>query len=554
MSSDTDNPRTTAPTRPARAAAAQRPDPPRPDTQRPDPRRPEPAHRSTAHQPEAHSAPADAHDLVRQLGPALRDWLPGQRWFAGKGAPITAATPLATARLDSALHHLLVRVEQPGRTPETYQLLLATDADRDAPRDLPEQAVVGRFPDGRLVYDALYGPAHADRLLALLLARAALPDGLTAGQLPSGPAPVRTGAAPTGAAPTGAGPLTPRVITAEQSNTSVVYGDRMILKLFRRVSPGTNPDLELTRALAAAGSTRVPAPLAWLETAPADPEPPATLALLQQFLGGGRDGWELALSRAAELLPDAADTPVSGGAGTGNFAAESFLLGRATAEVHLTLARVLPCAVLGPAEADALTTAMTDRLNAAADAVPALREYRSALVGIYRDLQRRLRGGSPLRVQRIHGDLHLGQSMRTGRGWVLLDFEGEPAAPLAERRRLHPAARDVAAMLRSYDYAASHRLLGGETRPEPEAEQRAARWSARNREAYCAGYAAAGGLDPRADPVLLRAFETDKAVYEVVYEARNRPAWLPIPLAAVRRLTAAASGAPAPDSPTGAVG
>ncbi len=423
----------------------------------------------------------------------------------------------------------------------------------ETPPGLPDRAVIGRLSDGRLVYDALHNPAHAERLLALLLGRSPLPAGLAAGQLPSPPP---GGSTP----PLRAGALAPRVNTAEQSNTSVVYGDRMIAKLFRRVTPGTNPDLELTRALAAAGSTRVPTPLAWLETTPAGPEPPATLALLQQFLRGGRDGWELALSRAAELAPQS-PTPASGTAPTGNFAAESFLLGRATAEVHLTLARVLPTALLGPSDAELLIGAMTDRLNEAAEAVPALREYRSALLAIYRDLEDRLRSGRPLLVQRIHGDLHLGQSMRTPRGWVLLDFEGEPATPLAERRRLQPAARDVSAMLRSFDYAAAHRLLGEETRPDPEAEQRAVRWCARNREAYCAGYAAAGGRDPRADPALLRAFETDKAVYEVVYEARNRPAWLPIPLAAIRRLTAArgaaakeGAGPAAPYSPNGRLG
>lgn len=125
--------------------------------------------------------------------------------------------------------------------------------------------------------------------------------------------------------------------------------------------------------------------------------------------------------------------------------------------------------------------------------------------------------------------------MRTPHGWVLLDFEGEPAKPLRERRLPQPALRDVAAMLRSFDYAAAH-LLAGTPSPDPELAHLASAWAARNRAAYCAGYTAGGGVDPAASPALMRALEIDKAVYEVVYEARHRPSWLPIPLAAINRL------------------
>jgi maltokinase len=137
-------------------------------------------------------------------------------------------------------------------------------------------------------------------------------------------------------------------------------------------------------------------------------------------------------------------------------------------------------------------------------------------------------------MQRIHGDLHLGQALRTVTRWVLIDFEGEPMAAIDARRDLDLALRDVAGMLRSFDYAGHHRVI--ESGYDPQLSYRAGEWSDRNRDAFCVGYTRAAGSDPRAHDVLLRAFEADKAVYEAIYESRNRPAWLPIPLASLSRL------------------
>jgi maltokinase len=234
------------------------------------------------------------------------------------------------------------------------------------------------------------------------------------------------------------------------------------------------------------------------------------LGVLQPYLKGAADGWQLALSELAKGE---------------DFRAEARALGRATAEVHTALAGALPTVTLGRAQLERLATGMTQRLNAAVRAVPALRPYASGLRSAY-DALASLAGRDHLwTAQRVHGDLHLGQCLRAPSGaWSLIDFEGEPARPLAERCMPQPPVRDIAGILRSFDYAArSHHPW-------------APAWAHGCRGAYCAGYAEVSGRDPRAEPVLLRAYETDKAIYEVMYEARHRPDWLPVPLAAIHRL------------------
>jgi len=168
---------------------------------------------------------------------------------------------------------------------------------------------------------------------------------------------------------------------------------------------------------------------------------------------------------------------------------------------------------------------MQARLASAVAAVPGLVPHAHKVGAAFTELATL---DEPLMVQRIHGDYHLGQAIRTQAGWVLLDFEGEPTVPLAERRARAPALRDVAGMLRSLDYAARHQLPG---LTDPDRARAAARdWVCRNQGAFCAGYAQAGGTDPGKHAVLLRALTLDKAVYEVMYEASHRPSWLSIPL------------------------
>ncbi|MER6732683.1 maltokinase N-terminal cap-like domain-containing protein [Streptomyces puniciscabiei] len=444
--------------------------------------------------------------LLASLDPLLREWLPRQRWFAGKGRPVTGFTPVAVTELlppdgRLGLYHLLLRVHQPSalgaetHPGDCYQLLIGV---REAlpPRLAP--ALIGHVEDGplagRTVYEALYDPRPAEVLLEALRTRARI-GGLCFERDPRQE--IREG-------------LVARLMTAEQSNSSIVYGDTFILKLLRRVVPGVNPDLEIPLALARAGCPRVPAPTAWLH-AELGPES-YVLAVLQPFVSGASDGWELALRELAKGE---------------DFAAEARALGRATAEVHTALAHALPTVTLGHVQLQSLADGMTERLQAAVQAVPSLRPYEDGLRSAYAALASLAAEGGTWTAQRIHGDLHLGQCLRSPSGeWSLIDFEGEPARPPAERRMPQPPVRDIAGMLRSFDYAA-HSV----TPPAPD-------WARVCRAAYCAGYAEVAGRDPRTDPVLMRAFETDKAVYETVYEARHRPDWLPVPLSAIRRLAA----------------
>jgi maltokinase len=454
---------------------------------------------------------ANSTALLPSLAPLLHEWLPRQRWFAGKGQPVTAfslvsATEILPVDTESAgssagngpgLLHLLVRVHQPSMPAspdDCYQMLLGVRAT------LPPwlaPALIGHVKGGPLTGLAVYEGLHDPRLAELLLERLRTPGTLGPLRFDRGAAPIPAG-------------LTPRVLDTEQSNSSLVYGNAYILKIFRRVFPGTNPDLELPRALSREGCGRVPEPVAWFEATASEP---LTLGVLQPFLRGVEDGWQLALRALA----------------TGHdFTREAHALGRATAEVHTALATALPTPVLRRSQTEHLAAGMMERLEAAAHAVPALVPYVPGLRTAFDAVAALGHRGRSWAAQRVHGDLHLGQTLRAADGfWSLIDFEGEPARPLLERRRPQPPVRDIAGMLRSFDYAArSHRPWNAE-------------WAARCRTAYCDGYAEAAGVDPRSEPELLRAHETDKAVYEVVYEARHRPDWLPVPMAAIQRLAAA---------------
>ncbi|WP_236795106.1 aminoglycoside phosphotransferase [Amycolatopsis sp. GM8] len=455
---------------------------------------------------------SDPAELIEPLVRELPGWLPAQRWFGGKDRPITGVRPLGTTVLlegDPLLMHLIVEVRQDERS-APYQLLIASRAQ------LPEylgSSWLGT-EKGRPCYEASGDADVTGRLLDLIA------EGAQVGSLRFSREPgveVHGG-------------LRGRPITSEQSNTSIVYGNQYILKLFRKLSPGENPDVRLHRALQEQGSDHV-APLLGSITGELGGEP-ATVGMLQRFITDAVDGWAMATTSVRDLMADPELPPDQVG---GDFAGESQRLGQAVATVHNDLRRALGEQLADDEELGRTVKAMNDRLDSVLESVPELREYAPGLRAAF---ERVRETDGPVPMQFIHGDLHLGQVLRTVTGWLLLDFEGEPAAPVSERSALRSPLRDVAGMLRSFDYAAHQMLVG---QPEdPQLTERALEWARRNRAAFCDGYAknADDSIgDPRSHASLLRALELDKAVYEVAYEHANRPEWLGVPLASIAYLT-----------------
>jgi maltokinase len=453
------------------------------------------------------------HDeLITDLVADLPGWLPAQRWFAGKDRPITAVRPLGHTVVidgDPLLLHLVVEVEQDDRR-EPYQLLIGS-RESQVP-DVPSTASIG-LERGHITYEASGDADLTSQLLELIAGGERI--GALAFETEPG-AEITTG-------------LRARPITSEQSNTSLVYGSQYILKLFRKLSPGINKDLLLHRALREADCQHI-APLVGSITGSLDGED-VTIGMLQKFLPDAADGWAMATTSVRDLMADP-EVPIDELGG--DFAGEASRLGRAVAEVHADLAGALGTEPASPEDFGRSADAMVRRLDEVAANVPELAAHVPQLREAFDAIRE---GADPLPMQFIHGDLHLGQVLRTVGGWLLIDFEGEPAAPAAERKALRSPLRDVAGMLRSFDYAA-HQLLVGQD-PDPALADRAMAWARRNRAAFCDGYAEAsvGAVgDPRDHPVLLRAFELDKAVYEVAYEHANRPDWLTVPLSSITRL------------------
>jgi maltokinase len=454
----------------------------------------------------------------------VHEYIGHQRWFGGKGRAFSVTGrrtyPWLTAE-DShpAFRVELVTVEYGERDTEVYQLPVSYYPEV---QEHLAHALIGTWHEPDLgdvmAYDGLHDRHAAAHLLEAIVAERRLPglDFVCLAETDrnlSGPS---------------------LLMSAEQSNSSLVYGEDALLKVFRKVGAGRNPDIEIHEALTHAGVDKVAALYGWITASlddTGDTGDRADLGMLQQFLRTATDGWTMALNSVRDLY---AEADLHADEVGGDFAAESHRLGAATAVVHRRLADLLGTRAWTPGDLQDLVAAMHRRLDRAVEAVPdlaasapVLREAFDHLTKVDHDVP----------IQRVHGDLHLGQTLRTVRGWKLIDFEGEPAKPLAERVALDSPLRDVAAMLRSFDYAAA--TLQTDHPHDRQIAYRCREWAQRNRVAFCEGYAEESPIDPRRETALMRAYETDKAVYEVVYEARNRPSWLPIPMAAVARLSGA---------------
>ena len=489
------------------------------------------------------------------LATALAQWLPARRWF-GRGD--RRVIRLDLVRIVELVDHsryggplgVLVIVaahlasDVPGEPDDIgyYQIPLGLRPVEAGPwldRWALSSDLIAQI-DGALVYDAT-----ADReLMTVLLA-------LIAHGQPIGGVRFTAEVAGSLAMRWRAG-LTVRRNGAEQSNTSMVYGNQFILKLYRRLAVGANPELEVHRRLRAVDDPNLATLHGAIET---DIDAgPVTLGILHSFAAVAVDGWELATA--------AARSAIAGDPTGADIRPALRELGATVATVHARLAAAFGSTELAAPTIATLRTHLRARLSAAARAAPALREYLTPLG----ELVDAAAAQPHDRIQRIHGDLHLGQALRTPTGWLMIDFEGEPGAPIDQRVLWRSPLQDVAGVLRSLDYAAGHVLLSHPAPANATASDLAAAqvsrlraaeaWVAGARDSFWQGYADVTGAGPIARSRLLPAYEADKAVYEVVYETRNRPGWIPIPMRAIQwladsRMRTEPAQAVAPVDPTG---
>ncbi|MGB3828939.1 MAG: 1,4-alpha-glucan branching protein GlgB [Ornithinimicrobium sp.] len=477
----------------------------------------------------------------------LTSWMPDQRWFAGKGrrpalreiGAITLARRGAEdadglAVLEVRTHLVLDESSSGDGGGTLYQVPLTY---RRHPRPELLDALLTSTATHH-IYDGTHDPAYVQAVLDLISTDDTVRSQDSVGEVSvHGVGFHHTDRSPDtdGDRDSSAVEVTrAAVLSGEQSNTSIIVQTRplgeddaeevsrpSIIKIFRVLHHGANPDVVVQGALSRAGSRLVPSPLGHLEGSWSRESVSGSghLAFAQEFLTGVQDAWRTALVAAQH------DT---------DFTARAFALGEATAEMHSTLAHTMGSAAADDERKAALVQQWHQRSNEALLEVPDLHRFADGIAGVFARAAESI--WPPL--QRVHGDYHLGQVLDAPeRGWVLLDFEGEPLRPLAQRSLPDLALRDVAGMLRSFDYAA------GSIDLEQEVDR--SHWAKAVRAAFLDGYSAAIGEDPRLQPDLLSALELDKALYEVVYEARNRPSWASIPIGAISRLMQASQ----PDAP-----
>ncbi|MCB2414027.1 phosphotransferase [Demequina sp. TTPB684] len=428
----------------------------------------------------------------------LSSYMARQRWF-GQGKDEVAITEVKElAWLSDPAQGLGVRFEIV-RAGALFNVPLSY---RQHPREDLSYGFIGAGSlDGEVfyVYDALHDPEARSILLAGFAEDAAHPSEVEYSRL--GDFAIEQDADSV-------------LMSAEQSNTSVIVGDALV-KFFRKLSPGRNPDIEVQAALTRLGSEEISPLLGWITSGDID------LAMVGVYERTATDGWESARASVRALQDDAVRAREAGG----DFAGESERLGTTLAVVHEQMRQTLPTGSWGSAEVGAFVHRLTERLDAAVQMQPSVAAYADRVRKAYAAVDSSVQ----VPVQRVHGDFHLGQTLRTTSGWMIIDFEGEPAQPLEDRVRLDSVARDIAGLLRSLDYAAhSVAIVSGIEDTEYIDD-----WVRRNRIAFLRGY---GHEASDAALALLHAYEIDKALYEVVYESNYRPDWLPIPLGALERL------------------
>jgi maltokinase len=446
-----------------------------------------------------------ASELVSEE--ALREFVGSQRWFGSKSSELVHVGIADAVELRESAPRLvdaLLDVRLGTGTHETYQVFLGRTRG-----EVPGPSIVSA--EGGDVYEALADPMLVRELFHLLVANGSLPAG-------EGTFDFCGSARLTAESPAFE---SVRPLDLEQSNSSVIVDDELIVKAYRRLEPGLNPELEMLRFFIQHSFEHVPRLAgSWSYTgAPLN----ASLGIVQTFVHGAVDGWSLALGE----LPDR----------QAEFADRVGRLGTVVGEMHAALSSDPSDPVFSPEEASheslALLMATVDDEIASVFANLAENEALAPIAGRGDDVRDLLRGlsslGSVGKRIRLHGDLHLGQTLWAAGDWMIIDFEGEPARGLTERRLKASPLRDVAGMLRSFTYAASVAGVDG-----TEFEQ-----TVRERflDAYYEAMSATGVLPPRETVErLIRVFELEKAVYELGYELEHRPEWVGIPVSGILRL------------------
>ena len=433
--------------------------------------------------------------LNATLDPA---WLAGQRWFRAKRRSVVAVEPHDLAPLDDRGGWLaVVRVSY-------------ADAGED-------RYLVPLVVRGHELREPVDGDGTWRSLTRLMLAGGELTGSRGAFVF----TPTTTAESLPQRGPAGLEALAERRLGVEQSNTSVVLGDELMLKLYRLLEPGENPDVEVGVFLTQAGFSQTPAVSGSGSYLP-DDGGSCAVAMLQPFVASEGDGWSWALAGLAS------------GGNAGEMVEGVATIGTVTRQMHAALASdpgnpAFPARPATAAERAGWRLGAERQLDGALEAVSDETHARlTALSPAIRDRFTALESSGSATATRIHGDYHLGQLLRTGTGFMVIDFEGEPARPIAERRHPSSPLRDVAGMLRSLDYAVRTAQRAGGGLADLDG------WLARARSAFLSAY---GRMGPD-DGELLLALELEKACYEVHYEANNRPDWTWLPLEALERMAA----------------